>query len=113
MTSFAEKLFAEIQKTPGQSDRELTDALCGPDKHPSQVNQEARLLESTNRIVRRSRVDGVIGNYPEGAVPNIAKPVKPEIARTPEGLSEDELKESLDRWLQSQDWTTQIAWRKS
>lgn len=113
MASFADKLFAEIQKTPGLSDRELTDILCGVDKHPSRVNQEARLLESSKRIVRRRRVDGLIGNYPEGAVADAAKPVKPEIARTPERLSEDEIKEFLDAWLQSQGWSTRIAWHKS
>lgn len=113
MASFADRLFAEIQRTPGLSDRELTDILCGIDKHPSQVNQEARLLEGAKRIVRRQRADGVIGNYPDGAVADVAKPVKPEIERTPERLSEDELKEVLDTWLQSQGWSTRIAWRKS
>ena len=113
MPSFADKLFAEIQKSPGLSDRELTDILCGADKHPSQVNLEARLLEGAKRIVRRPRVDGITGNYPEGAVAQVAKPVKPEIERTPERLSEDELKEFLDTWLQSHGWSTRIAWRKS
>lgn len=109
--SFAAKLFAEIQRSPGLSDRELTDILRGADKHPSQVNQEAHLLESAKRIVRRRRVDGVIGNYPKGAVVEAVEPVKPEIVRTPERLSEDELKEHLDEWLQSNGWITRIAWR--
>ena len=108
--SFAEKLFAEIQRSPGLSDRELTDILCGADKHPSQVNQEARLLEGANRIVRRPRIDGVIGNYPEGSIVETVQPVKPEIARTPERLSEDEVKEVLDNWLRSNGWATRIAW---
>lgn len=90
--SFATKLFAEIQRSPGLSDRELTDILCGTE-HSSQVNQEARLLEGAKRIVRRRHVDGVIGNYPECAVVEVAEPVKPEIVRTAERRSEDELKE--------------------
>lgn len=113
MASFAEKVFAEIQKSPGLSDRDLTDILRGADKHPSQVNQEARLLEGAKRIVRRRRVDGIIGNYPEGAVAQVVKAIKPEVARTLERLSEDELKEYLDTWLQTQGWSTRIAWRKS
>lgn len=113
MSSFADKLFAEIQKTPGLSDRELTDMLLGADRHPSQVNQEARLLERAKRIVRRPRVDGVIGNYPEGAVVDITEPVKPVIERTPERLSEDELKEFLEAWLYSEGWSTRVAWGRS
>lgn len=111
--SFAEKLFAEIQRSPGLSDRELTNILCGTDKHPSQVNQEARLLEGAKRIVRRYRVDRVIGNYPEGAVAEVAQPVRPEVVRTPERLSEDEIKEALDEWLRSDGWVTRIAWQKA
>ena len=109
--SFAEKLFAEIQRSPGLTDRELSDILCGTDKHPSQANQEARLLAGANRIVRRQRVDGVIGNYPEGAITEVAQPIKPDIVRTTERLSEDEIKEALDQWLRSGGWVTRIAWR--
>lgn len=36
VVSFAEKLFAEIQRSPGLSDRELTDILCGLDKRSSE-----------------------------------------------------------------------------
>lgn len=113
MASFADKLFAKIKKCPGLSDRELTDILCGVDIHNAQVNQTARLLEGAERIVRRPRVDGIIGNYPVGVVAKVAEPVKPEIKRTPDRLSEDELKEFLDKWLQSQGWSTRIAWGRS
>lgn len=113
MVTFADKLFAEIQRSPSLSDRELTDILCGADKHPSQVNQEARLLESAKRIVRRHRVDRKIGNYPEGVSADITTPIRPHVERTPERLSEDELKEFLDAWLHSQGWSTRIAWAKA
>ncbi len=89
MATFGERFLAHVCQHPGMSDRELTDALLGKGKHPSQVNQEARLLEGRGKITRRTRADGVIGNYPADDVGiDTAAPAKPEIVRTPERLSE-------------------------
>jgi hypothetical protein len=64
MTSFAERLIAAIDQHPGTTDRFLTNILFGPDRHPSQVNQEARLLSERGQIERRRRPDGRLGNFP-------------------------------------------------
>jgi hypothetical protein len=114
MPSFADRLLALVNATPGLTDRELTDTWRGKHAHPSQVNQEARLLEQRGDIVRKQRLDGRIGNYP--ASPETApeeQAESPEIIKTPEGLSEDELKKHLERWLISQGWQARIAWGRS
>lgn len=110
MKTFADKLLAEVERSPGVSDRELADILCGRDKHPTQVNQEARLLETKARIIRQQRLDGIIGNYPAGNSPVVGTPPKPSIKRTPERLSEDEVKECLEIWLKNDGWAVSIAW---
>jgi len=111
MTSFADKLLALVGKTPGATDRDLADILLGKGKHPSQVNQEARLLESRGILVRRRREDGLIGNYP-GDHPVTASPHTPTpvIKRTLERLSEDEIKEALATWLMSRKWKVSVMW---
>lgn len=110
MNTFADRLLAEVERSPGLSDRELTDILCGQDKPPTQVNQEAHLLERRARITRQRRVDGIIGNYPAGNSPVLGTPAKPSIKRTPERLSEDEVKECLEIWLKNDGWAVSIAW---
>ncbi len=96
------------------TDRELTDILRGKQTHPSQVNQEARFLEQRGLLIRKARNDGLLGNYP--ASPEEPEPFvapKPVVVKTPEGLSEDELKEHLEKWLIANDWTATVAWGKS
>jgi hypothetical protein len=114
MPSLADRLLDLVHQRPGASDRELTDALLGAGKHPSRVNQEARLLEGRGQLLRQLRPDGVTGNY----IPNLAAlPVVAAeaivIPPTPERLSEDELKESLRRWLEASGWSVRVAWRKA
>jgi hypothetical protein len=111
---FADDLIKLVNESPGMTDRELTDVLKGKGIHPSQVNQEARYLEQKGLLVRRPRNDGFIGNYPfapEENASSIAQ--KPSIARTAEGLSEDEVKAHLGAWLRAQGWEAKIAWGKS
>jgi hypothetical protein len=112
--SFGERLLEEVNRNPGLSDRELTEIILGKGKHQSQVNQEARLLERQGRLIRRVRQDGVQGNYPAGQA-SASKEItaKPVIKRTPERLSEDELKEYLETWLAATGWSTHVAWGQS
>ena len=63
MTNFADKIIEIVGKAPGITDRVLTDMLKGRSSHPSQVNQEARLLERRGILKRARRQDGRIGNY--------------------------------------------------
>jgi hypothetical protein len=48
---------------PGLTDREITDRLAGRNRGQQTVNQMCRQLENEGRLVRRSRHDGLIGNY--------------------------------------------------
>lgn len=114
MPPFADDLVTLVNDSPGMTDRELTDVLKGRGTHPSHVNQEARSLERKGLLVRRLREDGNIGNYPCGRNVDGARiPKRPQIARTPEGLSEDELKAHLATWLEARGWEARIAWGKS
>lgn len=111
MALFAADLIKLVNESPGMTDRELTDVLKGKGVHPSQVNQEARHLEQKGLLVRRPRNDGFVGNYPSAPEGEAAQtPEKPKIARTAEGLSEDEVKVHLAAWLQAQGWEARIAW---
>jgi hypothetical protein len=46
----SEHILAILNERPGLSDRELTDRIKSAAAHPSQVNQECRLLESRRQI---------------------------------------------------------------
>ena len=64
MTQFQESLVKCVERSPGLSDRQLSEMLLGKGAHPSRVNQEARLLVSRGILRRGRREDGRIGNYP-------------------------------------------------
>ena len=113
MPPFADELIKLVNQSPGLTDRELTDVLKGNGVHPSQVNQEARLLERKGLLVRKPRSDGFIGNYPSSPEVAASIPQKSQVVRTLEGLSEDEVKSHLGVWLQAQRWEAKIAWGKS
>jgi hypothetical protein len=114
MPPLVDDLIKLVNESPGMTDRELTDALKGKGVHPSQANQEARHLEQKGLLVRRPRNDGFIGNYPSAPEEDAARiPEKPQIIRTAEGLSEDEVKAHLATWLQAQGWEAIVAWGKS
>lgn len=112
--TFGEQLLARVRRQPGLSDRELSELLAGKGVHPSQVNQEARLLEQRGVLVRKKRRDGILGNYPSGAeVAGDAPEPDFRVVSTEECLSEDELKQVLARWLEEAGWTPQVAWGKT
>jgi hypothetical protein len=58
----AELIFAAIRAEPGATDAELRQRT-GVEPH-QQVNQICRRLETGGAVIRRSRPDGRIGNYP-------------------------------------------------
>jgi hypothetical protein len=64
MTQFQGSLEKCVEKSPGISDKQLSEMLLGKGVHPSRVNQEARLLVSRGNLRRVRRLDGRIGNYP-------------------------------------------------
>lgn len=52
-----------VERRPGITDRQLTEAIYGNDLRHQQVNSEARYLASLGYTDRRKRPDGLIGNY--------------------------------------------------
>lgn len=64
MPTLAEELLEIVARLPGQTDREIAEALRGPGAPQQSINQEARLLAGRNLLTRQKRPDGLIGNYP-------------------------------------------------
>jgi hypothetical protein len=74
MRTVAERLVIAIAQHPGETDRFFTDLLLGASRHPSQVNQEMRLLGQRGQIVRKRRDDGKLGNF---AIEPSGRPARP------------------------------------
>jgi len=91
MAAFSDRIIELVRKTPGLTDRELTDRLKGPAAHPSQVNQEARLLERRGVLRRMRRHDGIIGNYMGGVDDSVTARVS---RKAPQRLSVSQRKSS-------------------
>lgn len=108
----ADRILMALQEKPGLTDRELSDLLLGANVHPSRINQECRLIESSGRLLRQMRSDGRIGNYPEGVAPPPA-PAPSATAASTDQLSEDDVKRHLQRWLEARGWSAEIAWGKA
>ncbi|MGE3231431.1 MAG: hypothetical protein AB7J30_19495 [Hyphomicrobium sp.] len=123
-----DRILAQLQRTPGATDRELTNLIYGRDAGPQTVNGECRFLAQMSQIERRQREDGWIGNFILGdskapSEPSVASdkisatgsPVERCVSgnRSSDAiLSEDEVKRSLERWLNANGWSTTIAWAK-
>jgi hypothetical protein len=106
--TLAERIVALIASTPGATDRELTDALWGSSAGPQRVGAECRRLAGSGRVERRARPSGGLGNYPGSA---LAIPLPCELPDN-DSLSEDNLKDALDKHLRSAGWATTIAMGK-
>lgn len=70
-------------------------------------------MEAKGELIRRKRPqDGLIGNYPgDTSVPPLRTTVTKK--HDVDALSEDQIKRILDEWLQSEGWTTQVAWGRT
>jgi hypothetical protein len=108
-----------VRRFPGKTDRELTEMISGPGHIQQPVNQAAKALEEMGLIIRRRRPsDNRIGNYPAAGGGNIdggnLLPPITQAAPAPEGkgfkMSEDDAKQKLKAWLESQGWDTTVAW---
>ena len=115
MALFAEKLLEVVRSSPGLTDRQITDRLFGKATHPSQVNQEARLLERKGLLKRHVGKDGRIGNYLASSKRGEESVVlrKPAADGSAPALSEDDVKKFLANWLQQSGWQTKVAWGKA
>ncbi len=113
MTTLAERVLDALQESPGLSDRELTDRLAGKSAGQQAVNQVARALAARDRLNRRRRPDGRIGNYPSDFSPPrpASPPALPSTGGPKEaGLSEDDVKRRLKSWLEAAGWQVEVKW---
>ena len=111
MGSLTDQILQLISKSPGMTDREITSQLRGASAPQQPVNQTARGLESKGVVVRQRRADGLIGNYKGNAERHEAPTGRSQQKNHElEALSEDEIKEMLNQWLQHAGWSTQVAW---
>jgi hypothetical protein len=113
--SLPEELIEAVKAKPGQTDRELTNGLRGRAAPQQPINIAARRLAEKKLIVRRKRPeDGLVGNYPGDApIPDVKLVARATPNHDVEALSEDELKNDLERWLSLAGWESQIAWGKA
>jgi len=110
MTTLTKQILSLIVKSPGLTDREITNTLRGVGAPQQPINQAARSLESQGILVRLKREDGLIGNYvTEHKVPMVPRPSPSRNNYDVAGLSEDEIKKVLKVWLSEQGWNVKIA----
>jgi hypothetical protein len=105
-----EQVLNALFETPGLTDRELTDRLLGTDAGQQAINQTARSMAATGRILRRQRTDGKIGNYLNDKFVPIESLVAP--SGQLETLSEDEVKRNIQFWLEAAAWQVTTVWGK-
>jgi hypothetical protein len=112
MANLNEEIIQVIHKTPGLTDRELTNALRGSRASQQPINQAARKLEQKGCLIRKRRQDNLIGNYPSGTYVDPSTQTIPSdiINHDVDALSEDGIKKVLDSWLRADGWETKIAW---
>lgn len=113
MATLSQRILEALERKPGMTDRELADQLVGRSARQQPVNLAARALAAKGRLRRAKRQDGLIGNY----VGNAALP-PPGAAQARKNhdvaaLSEDEIKEVLERWLAADGWTSKVAWGRT
>jgi hypothetical protein len=63
MSTLAEQIVRLLEHTPGLTDREITDSVKSHSTHQAPINQRCHALEARGVLVRRTRRDGLIGNY--------------------------------------------------
>ena len=123
MFTYADRVLDVVSRSPGLTDRQLTDVVKGKRDPQQHTNQTCRLLELQGKIVRRRRSDSLIGNYPvlEGLGAKAGQPKGEILASAAIGpnfdhqdpLSEDGIKRHLEAWLASRGWQTEISWGKN
>ncbi len=110
-----DRILALVAATPGLTDRELTDHLMGADVAQQAVNQAARALAASGRLKRHARHDGKLGNYPVGkldADTNGTHVVRSNM-NGDHAVSEDDVKRSLQAWLEAAGWHVIVKWGRA
>lgn len=102
-----------VKAWPGLTDREITNRLEGASAAQQPVNQAGRALVEAGKLTRRSRADGKIGNYPTTNVaPGSEETTRPRAVAS-SGLSENDVKRSVEAWLADLGWHVIVKWGKS
>lgn len=114
MPTIPDRVIILLKKKPGLSDREITNIILGHNANQQYVNQTCRSLEVRGVISRRKRPDSRIGNYLSNLKPESSSQLSsiPSVQER-DPLSEDEIKRSLQAWLDLQGWSVEIAYGKS
>ena len=63
MPSLRKQIIELLNKTPGLTDREITNTLRGSESLQQSINQTCRNLKERGEIERRIESDGLIRNY--------------------------------------------------
>lgn len=110
MPTLKDRIADLVKAAPGLTDREVTDRLLGERVGQQAVNQTARALEAVGQLVRRSRSDGKIGNYPNANTPLEHPGPIPSRPITVDGPSEDDVKRGVEAWLRTAGWQVVVRW---
>ena len=118
MTTLKEQISDVLVRSPGLTDREITNGIRGASAGQRPINAACHELASGGTLERRERDDGLIGNYPAGAPylasSRSARPrstqVKTVADTGADELGEGEVKKALVRWLSRDGWTAEVAW---
>lgn len=107
-----QQIILAVEATPGMTDREITDHVLGPGTGQHAVNQAARALAGTGRVVRRPRPDGKIGNYLSDAssVIQVKSPTELAIRIDAAWPSENAVKRHIQSWLEAAGWRVEVRW---
>ncbi|HEY59705.1 MAG TPA: MarR family transcriptional regulator [Anaerolineae bacterium] len=115
MTTRRERIINLLKEQPGLTDRQITDIIDGPNKPQQPVNFINHRLVNKNIILRQKRSDGLIGNYltelsSEKHISTYHSSLSIKNSSIGKSLSEDGIKEHLQKWLSNQNWRLKIAW---
>lgn len=111
MTTLPENILLTLKKYPGLSDRELTDIIKGKGEPQQSVNAACNRLQAQGRLKRITRTDGRLGNYLVGDAKkaNIKKIAQIKVGKV-DPLSEDSIKQVLEKRLKKEGWRVEVAW---
>jgi len=112
MSNLAEQIIKLLEHNPGLTDREITDSLRGHSDSQQPINQRCHALKDRGVLLRRTRPDGLIGNYLTSQAGNYVASHRDETVQKPisDNLSEDDVKQFLEKWLIGEGWQVQVAW---
>jgi hypothetical protein len=112
MSTLAEQIIRLLEQNPGMTDREITDSLRGHSYNQQPINQKCHDLQGRGVLARRKRSDSLIGNYLATQAVNLVaiRRDEPDHMSTNDILSEDDVKQCLEKWLIGDGWQVEIAW---